>query len=84
MAVGEAARQTEVSVMGTRQKKRDTYKYLFKRGNRILHGGITNDLDRREQEHQRTTDPKGHIRQVGRRTTEDAGRDWERKKGFTP
>ncbi len=29
-------------------KKRDTYKYEFKRGNKILHGGITNDLERRE------------------------------------
>ena len=33
-------------------KKRDTYKYDYKVGNRIVHGGITNDLDRREEEHQ--------------------------------
>ena len=32
---------------------RDTYKYHLKRGNRILKSGITNDLDRREGEHQR-------------------------------
>lgn len=30
---------------------RDTYKYHFKKGNRIVHIGITNDLERRETEH---------------------------------
>ena len=44
---------------------RDTYKYQFKVGNKIFHGGITNDLDRREQEHQQKW-PTGHITQVGR------------------
>ena len=63
-------------------KKRDTYKYVFKRGNKILHGGITNDLERREEEHRRDIDPKGHIKQVGRRTTEDAAREWEEDKGY--
>lgn len=33
---------------------RDTYKYQLKVGNKIVHGGITNDLNRREQEHQQT------------------------------
>ena len=32
--------------------ERNSYKYHFKRGNKILHTGITNDLERREQEHQ--------------------------------
>ena len=61
--------------------KRDTYKYHFKEGNRIKHGGITNDLDRREEEHQQQW-PKGHITQVGNRTTEDAARKWEKEQGF--
>lgn len=61
---------------------RDTYKYYFKKGNKIVHGGITNDLERREQEHQEKW-PKGHITQVGRKTTEDAAREWEKKKGFS-
>ena len=43
--------------------KRDTYKYQFKVGNKIMHGGITNDLDRREDEHKQTW-PKGHIVKV--------------------
>ncbi len=62
--------------------KRDTYKYQFKVGNKIMHGGITNDLDRREDEHKQTW-PKGHIVKVGIRTTEDAARKWEEDKGYS-
>ena len=61
---------------------RDTYKYHFKIGNKIVHGGITNDLDRREAEHQQKWS-KGHIKQVGRATTEEAARQWEKDKGYT-
>ncbi len=63
-------------------KTRDTYKYYFKKGNRIVHGGITDDLERREQEHKQKW-PKGHIVQVGRKTTEDAAREWENDKGYS-
>ncbi len=64
---------------------RDWKKYDFKIGNKIAHSGITQDLDRREQEHQRRW-PNGHIKQVGRATTEDAARDWEetKQKTITP
>lgn len=61
---------------------RDTYKYHFKVGNKIVHGGITNDLDRREAEHQQTW-ANGHIKQVGRKTTEEAAHQWEKDKGYT-
>ena len=61
-------------------KKRDTYKYHFKRGREILHRGITDDLERREQEHQQKW-PNGHMMQVGRRTTEEAAREWEERGG---
>lgn len=61
---------------------RNTHKYQFKEGNRILHGGITDDLERREAEH-RETWPNGHIMQVGRRTTEEAARQWEKDKGYS-
>ena len=63
-------------------KPRDTYKYLFKVRNKIVHGGITDDLERREAEHQQRW-PKGHIVQEGHRTTEEAAREWEKDKGFT-
>jgi len=63
-------------------KPRDQYKYQYKIGNKIIHGGITDDLERREQEHQKKW-PKGHITQVGCRTTEEAAREWEKKKGYS-
>ena len=64
---------------------RNIYKYHYKIGNKIIESGITNDLERREQEHQRQH-PEGHIKQVGRRTTEDAARKWEESqpKGTPP
>ncbi len=62
--------------------KRDTYKYYFKIGGRIVHRGITGDLERREQEHQQKPRwSEGHILQVGNRTTEEAAREWEEKQG---
>lgn len=64
-------------------KSRNTYKYQFKVGRKVVHGGITDDLERREQEHQQKW-PKGHIKQVGRKTTEEAARGWEEKNGYTP
>lgn len=63
-------------------KPRNTYKYYFKVGNKIVHGGITKDLRRRELEHQQEW-PKGHIVQVGRRTTEETARKWEKDNGFS-
>jgi len=58
---------------------RDTYKYDFKIGQKIVHSGITNDLDRREGELEQKW-PGGHIAQVGRKTTEEAARGWEKTK----
>ena len=63
-------------------KPRNTYKYQFKVGNLIVHGGITNDLERREAEHKQDW-PEGHIKQVGIKTTEEAARAWEKEKGYT-
>lgn len=63
------------------QASRNTYKYVFKVGNRIKHGGITEDLGRREQEHEQEW-PGGHIKQVGRRTTREAARKWEKRKSY--
>ena len=51
-------------------------------GNRVVHGGITNDLERREADHQQRW-PNSHITQVGRRTTPEAARQWEKDKGYT-
>ncbi len=42
-----------------------------------MHTGITNDLERREQEHKQTFGESGHIKKVGRATTRDAALEWE-------
>lgn len=63
-------------------KPRDWYTYQFKRGNTILHGGISQEPDRREGEHQRQIDPKGHIMIVGNAKTEDGARKWEKDNGY--
>lgn len=60
-------------------KPRNTYKYDFKIGNKIRHRGITKNLERREMDHKQNW-PKGHIVQVGRRTTEEAAKKWEETK----
>ena len=54
---------------------RDTYKYHFKQGGRIVYSGT--DLNKREQEHKRHFGEDGHIKQVGSRTTREAGLKWE-------
>ena len=65
-----------------KQKPRKYYKYQFRIGNKIVHGGITIDLSRREAEHKANYGQAGKISQVGRRTNEDAARAWEKKKGY--
>jgi predicted GIY-YIG superfamily endonuclease len=62
-----------------KQHRRSTYKYQQKIGRRIVGFGITKDFERREQEHQRE-DPRIHIVQEGRKTTEEAAREWEKQR----
>ena len=64
---------------------RDTYKYHLKRGNKVVRSGITNDLDRREREHQQEYGEDVHLTQVGRVTTREGARNWEKdQKRGTP
>ena len=63
-------------------QNRNTKKYVFKIRNKIVHGGITIDLERREEEHKRKW-PEGHIKQVGRATTEEAAIKWEKERGYS-
>jgi hypothetical protein len=60
---------------------RDCYKYHYVQGGRLRHGGITNSLFRREQEH-RARWSGGTVQQVGRRVTRASALAWERKCGF--
>ncbi len=58
--------------------RRTYYRYHFKLGNKIVHTGITNDIYIREYEHQLTKGwERGHIFQVGYRTTPEAALQWE-------
>lgn len=75
-------------------KIKDTYKYHFKVGNKIIHGGITTrTLKERETEHKNSgkiTREKskrydwsnGHIVQVGRKTDRESALKWERENGY--
>ncbi|MCY4260387.1 MAG: hypothetical protein OXC91_09010 [Rhodobacteraceae bacterium] len=60
---------------------RNTYRYHFKKDRRIVHTGITNDLARREAEHQNAYGG-GHIVKVGYMTTRDAALKWEREQAM--
>ncbi len=65
--------------------KRDTYKYHVKDGRRIIQSGITNDLERREREHQREFGDNIHLHKVGNKTTREGAREWEKgQKRGTP
>ena len=64
-------------------KPRDWYTYQFKRGNKILHGGISQEPERREEEHQRQIDPNGHLTVVGKAKTEGGARKWEKDNGYS-
>ena len=55
-----------------------TYKYHFKVDGKVVHFGITTDLERREREHRRRW-PTGSIKQVGPATTREEAWHWERQ-----
>ena len=61
-------------------KPRDTYKYHLKLGNKTVHRGITDDLNRRQQEHQQEF-PGAVTRKIGNKTTREAALRWERSGG---
>ena len=62
---------------------KDTFKYHLKQGRRVVHRGVTNNLERREDEHQEKL-PASEISQVGRRTTREKALKWERAEGKRP
>ena len=57
--------------------ERDAYKYHVKVGHKVVHRGVTYDLERREAEHQEEF-PGSRLEQVGRRTTWESALKWER------
>lgn len=57
--------------------ERDTFKYELRRGNKLVYVGITNDLERREDEHRREGMEFTSMVKVGNATTRVAAEDWE-------
>ena len=47
---------------------KNTYKYVLKVGEKVVHRGVTNDLERRQMEH-RVRWPDGQVEPVGEKTT---------------
>lgn len=62
---------------------RNTNKYQLRLGREIVHRGITNNLERREREHQKEY-PGSKISKVGYKTTRKAALRWERDGGKQP
>ena len=62
-------------------RERDTNRYHVKRGNKILHRGITNDLCRRYGEHRRRYGQDVCIVKVGPAVTRESALRWEREGG---
>ena len=60
--------------------ERNTYKYHLKKGGKIIHRGITNDLNRREAEHQ-VQFPGSKLEPMGPRVTRESALKWERTGG---
>ena len=60
--------------------KRGTSRYHYIRNGRIAHRGITDDPERREQEHRRTYGP-GWIKKIGPKVTRESALKWERAGG---
>ena len=56
---------------------RTVYRYYFKVGRKIVHIGITGDIDIERYELQQKHNGKGRITQIGFRTTYEDARAWE-------
>jgi len=60
--------------------ERDTKKYHLIQAGKVVHRGVTNDLPRREAEHQKEH-PNSRIKQIGNSVTRESGLKWERDGG---
>ena len=63
---------------GRSRQPRDTYRYHYKVGNKIVFTGITNNPARREAEHQRAY-PGGRIDRIAPRVTRKSAERWEQQ-----
>ena len=58
--------------------KRSTFRYKFKKDGKVVYVGITDDLERKEYEHQMKFGEDGKIVKVGQATTWIEALGWER------
>jgi hypothetical protein len=69
--------------MTRKQSPRDFTRYIVKKGNKRVHGGITErPLEERAEEHRRKW-PGAHVNKVGPKVTEKTAREWEIEQGFS-
>ncbi len=61
-------------------QKRDTHRYRLWKDGAIVGYGITNDLDRREQEHRDDNKKFSTMSPVGPAVSDESARKWEREK----
>lgn len=62
--------------------KKTHYTYEFIVDGKIVHGGITIDPKRREEEHQQEW-PRGRLVVVGGPMSEEDARAWEKANGYS-
>ena len=67
--------------MAVRTKPRNYYRYHFIWRGKVVHRGITNDLERRQIEH-RLRWAGGRIKQIGPAVTHETALAWERAGGL--
>lgn len=60
------------------ENRRNYSRYDLRQGRKIVHTGITRDLERREREHQEQF-PGSKASQVGPKVTEKGARKWEQE-----
>ena len=58
-------------------KKREYSRYHLKRGNKITYIGITNDPERREEQHRSEGKRFSHMRIIGPAVTKETAENWE-------
>ena len=58
-------------------RKRNTHRYELKQGRQVVYRGITDDLERREQEHRDEGKRFTHLHPVGPAVTRDGAEKWE-------
>ena len=61
-------------------KKRNTSRYTLREKAKIVGFGITNDLERREDEHREDGKRFTSMKQEGRRVTRESAEQWEEQR----